>query len=58
MQDTHAPERFRVLGRAFKLFRLIIQQLGSLQQHPNFAKSFNCPSGAKMNPSDRCTIWG
>ena len=32
--------------------------LGSLKQHTNFAEAFQCPAESKMNPSERCTIWG
>ena len=43
-QDSHAPERFRVIG--------------SLRQSSDFAKAFNCPEKSQMNPKERCKIWG
>ena len=45
-QDTHAPERFRVLG--------------SLRQSSGFSAAFECGEKSRMNPQpdDRCKIWG
>ena len=28
-----------------------------LQNRPEFAKDFNCPLGAAMNPSKKCDVW-
>lgn len=45
-QDSHAPERFRVLG--------------SLRQSRDFANTFQCKVNSRMNPEpdERCKIWG
>ncbi|KAH8106762.1 Metalloprotease [Cristinia sonorae] len=43
--DPHSPHRFRVEGTLFNT--------------PEFAKAFNCPAGAKLNPPNekRCLFW-
>ncbi|XP_057304253.1 endothelin-converting enzyme homolog [Hydractinia symbiolongicarpus] len=41
--DVHSPEKQRVIG--------------SLQNEPDFAKAFSCPSGSYMNPVKKCSIW-
>uniref|UniRef100_A0A6P7G7X5 Neprilysin-2-like n=1 Tax=Diabrotica virgifera virgifera TaxID=50390 RepID=A0A6P7G7X5_DIAVI len=41
--DEHCPNAIRVLG--------------SLQNSPDFAKAFHCPTGSPMNPKNKCKIW-
>lgn len=41
--DVHAPNEFRVIG--------------SLTNNPDFSADFNCPSGSRMNPPKKCTVW-
>ncbi|KAF8078094.1 hypothetical protein FPV67DRAFT_33082 [Lyophyllum atratum] len=43
--DPHSPSRYRVDGTVFNI--------------PEFAKAFNCPKKAKLNPpmEDRCLFW-
>ncbi|XP_066592335.1 membrane metallo-endopeptidase-like 1 [Prorops nasuta] len=41
-RDTHAPQEFRVRG--------------SVSNHRDFAKVFNCKPDAPMNPSKKCSI--
>jgi predicted metalloendopeptidase len=43
LSDTHAPSKFRVLG--------------GLSQFPPFADAFQCPAGAPMAPTTRCSLW-
>uniref|UniRef100_A0A0R3PFX8 Neprilysin n=1 Tax=Angiostrongylus costaricensis TaxID=334426 RepID=A0A0R3PFX8_ANGCS len=43
LSDPHAPEKYRV------------NQV--LANQPEFAAAFNCPVGAPMNPTERCTVW-
>lgn len=40
---VHAPDKFRVIG-----------SVTNLEQ---FAKDFNCPADARMNPKQKCTVW-
>ncbi|KAJ8673285.1 hypothetical protein QAD02_004547, partial [Eretmocerus hayati] len=42
--DVHPPEEFRING--------------VLSNIPEFSKDFNCPVGSKMNPRNKCNIWG
>lgn len=42
-KDPHSPPNFRVIG--------------SLSNFPEFAKEFNCPSGSRMNPTEKCEVW-
>lgn len=39
----HTVDEFRVIG--------------SLSNRPEFAKDFNCPSGSKMNPLEKCFLF-
>lgn len=41
--DSHAPNRFRVLG--------------SMQNNKDFSKDFKCSLGSPMNPIKKCEIW-
>jgi len=41
--DPHSPPQFRVMGPLINL--------------PEFSKTFQCPSGSKMNPPNRCEVW-
>lgn len=41
--DPHSWARFRTLG--------------PLMNFPSFAKTFSCPSGSYMNPTNRCEVW-
>ena len=41
--DEHSPNRYRALI--------------PLQNLPDFAKAFNCPTGSKMNPANKCAVW-
>ena len=41
--DTHSPGKYRVVG--------------PLSQSRDFSRDWNCPSGAPMNPVDRCGLW-
>ncbi|TMW55355.1 hypothetical protein Poli38472_013246 [Pythium oligandrum] len=43
LTDVHAPKRWRVNGVAMN--------------SPEFAKTFNCPAGSKMNPEKKCKLW-
>ncbi|XP_054155668.1 neprilysin-2-like [Oppia nitens] len=43
LTDSHSPGRQRVNG--------------VVSNSPEFAKVFNCPLGAPMNPVDKCAIW-
>lgn len=39
----HTPDKYRIIGAYSNL--------------EHFAKDFNCESGSKMNPVDKCEIW-
>ncbi|KAI8078789.1 uncharacterized protein BX664DRAFT_362351 [Halteromyces radiatus] len=41
--DVHSPARVRV--------NAVVQNM------PDFAKAFNCPAGAPMNPIKKCKVW-
>jgi len=41
--DPHSPAQFRVHGPLVNL--------------PQFASTFSCPKGSRMNPVDRCQVW-
>jgi len=41
--NVHSPAKFRVLGPLMNL--------------PEFADTFQCPTGSVMNPSTRCPVW-
>ncbi|CAI4228271.1 unnamed protein product [Auanema sp. JU1783] len=43
LTDPHAPGRYRV--------NVV------LQNQPEFAAAFKCPSGSAMNPTHRCSVW-
>ena len=43
LTDTHAPNKFRVLG--------------GLSQFAPFQEAFSCPAGAPMTPEVRCDLW-
>jgi predicted metalloendopeptidase len=42
--DTHSPAQARISGTLMNL--------------PEFAKAFNCPTGSKLNPEKKCSLWG
>jgi putative endopeptidase len=41
--DTHAPSQIRVNG--------------AVSAMPEFAAAFRCPSGARLAPAERCSVW-
>ncbi|CAO3591298.1 unnamed protein product [Absidia cylindrospora] len=41
--DVHSPARVRVNA--------------AVQNMPEFAKAFNCPANAPMNPTNKCKLW-
>ncbi|CEF63708.1 Phosphate-regulating neutral endopeptidase [Strongyloides ratti] len=43
MTDPHAPGKYRAII--------------PLQNRPEFAKAYNCPSGSPMNPYKKCSVW-
>lgn len=43
LSDTHLPMHFRIIG--------------SLSNYEDFAETFNCPTGSKMNPVQKCRIY-
>ncbi|KAK7071727.1 NEDD8 protease nep2 [Halocaridina rubra] len=43
LTGAHSPPQFRVNGPFSNL--------------PEFAKDWNCPKGAKLNPEKRCSVW-
>lgn len=42
-RDNHSPQRFRILV--------------PFSNMPEFLTDFNCPSGSKMNPELKCSVW-
>jgi len=44
LEDTHAPEKFRING--------------PLSNSDRFSETWACKSGSPMNPKDKCSIWG
>jgi membrane metallo-endopeptidase-like protein 1 len=43
ISGRHCPGRYRVKG--------------VLSNSVDFAKAFNCPTGSRMNPPNKCTVW-
>jgi len=43
MSSVHAPGPIRILG--------------PLSNSEDFARSFNCPRGSRMNPEHKCSVW-
>ena len=43
-RDSHAPRKFRVIG--------------TLSNSEKFASTWGCKKGSKMNPIEKCSIWG
>ncbi|XP_062716400.1 endothelin-converting enzyme homolog [Aedes albopictus] len=43
IKDEHSPSKYRVLG--------------VLSNMPEFSEVFQCPSGSKMNPKQKCRVW-
>lgn len=44
LNDEHTMDKYRVLG--------------SLTNHEEFSKAFECPIGSKMNPDiSKCRVW-
>ncbi|XP_038050364.1 endothelin-converting enzyme 1-like [Patiria miniata] len=41
--DTHAPERYRVIGMVSNL--------------PGFSEAFRCAADTPMNPAEKCEVW-
>ena len=41
--DVHSPSEFRVIG--------------PIVDHPNFAETFQCKAGTRMNPVKKCEVW-
>ncbi|CEF62987.1 Phosphate-regulating neutral endopeptidase [Strongyloides ratti] len=42
-EDSHSPGKYRVIG--------------TLQNIPEFSRTFSCNLGSKMNPINKCSIW-
>uniref|UniRef100_A0A0N5B6E2 Neprilysin n=1 Tax=Strongyloides papillosus TaxID=174720 RepID=A0A0N5B6E2_STREA len=42
-EDSHSPGKYRVIG--------------TLQNIPEFSRTFNCKAGSNMNPINKCSIW-
>lgn len=43
-ENEHSPPQFRILGM--------------LANNADFARDFQCPAGSKMNPEDKCKLYG
>eukprot|EP00742_Colponemidia_sp_Colp-10_P001627 GILJ01001746.1.p1 GENE.GILJ01001746.1~~GILJ01001746.1.p1 ORF type:complete len:720 (+),score=122.45 GILJ01001746.1:132-2291(+) len=43
LTNPHSPAQYRIIA--------------PLTQDPNFAQSFSCPAGSRMNPVNRCKVW-
>ncbi|KAK6179529.1 hypothetical protein SNE40_011862 [Patella caerulea] len=43
LTGTHSPDQFRIIG--------------PLQNSPDFAEAFNCPTSSYMNPAKKCNVW-
>jgi len=43
LTDPHSPSQFRVNAVAMN--------------SPEFSAAFQCPSGSKMNPTEKCSVW-
>ena len=43
LTDPHSPGKFRIVG--------------ALQNNEDFARSFQCPEGSPMNPTEKCDVW-
>lgn len=41
--DPHGPSEFRING--------------PISNMPEFSQDFNCPTGSKMNPQQKCNIY-
>lgn len=42
--DLYSPPKFRITG--------------PLANFPDFARVWSCPAGSRMNPEDKCVLWG
>ncbi|XP_074654372.1 endothelin-converting enzyme homolog isoform X2 [Tubulanus polymorphus] len=43
LSDPHCPAEYRVIG--------------TLSNSEEFSKVFRCPSGSRMNPTNKCSVW-